>query len=429
MTQTRTEGRLPFGVYVLGFTVFSLGTSEFMLAGLLPQLAADLGVTIPQAGGLVSAFAIGMLVGAPVLALLTLNLPRRATLLGAAGVFAVMHLLGALTDDFGLLMTTRVIAAIACATYWAVGAVTAMAIAPRGSTARAMAVMVGGLTVANVIGVPIGTWIGEQGGWQLTFMVVAAASLVSVVATAVLVPETKPRSGTRVPVRELLTAELAAFRRAPLWVALATTASFQAAVFGPFSYLAPLLTDVSGFSSQAVPAVLMAFGFGSLVGITIGGRFADRNLLGNVLISLVAFAAALVLLRLVAPTGGAVVVAAVFAFGATSFSIASAINARVLLHAGGAPTLASAVNESAFNVGNAVGPWLGGAVIAAGAGYLAPIWVSLGLIALALVLALVSWRIERGTAPAAEGSEPGVPSGSSVHRSPARTEVACDPAA
>lgn len=389
---TTPTGRLPLGVYVLGFTVFSLGTSEFMLAGLLPSMADDLGVTIPQAGGLVSAFAVGMLVGAPVVAMLTLRLPRRATLLGAAGLFAVMHLLGALTDDYGVLMATRVVAAVACAAYWAVGAVTAMAIAPRGSTARAVAVVVGGLTVANVLGVPLGTWIGERGGWQLSFVVVGVASVLAVIATALLVPETRRVATTSV--RALLVAETVAFRRPVLWVALATTASFQAAVFGTFAYLAPLLTDVGGIAERDVAGVLMVFGLGTVLGVTLGGRFADRHMLGNVVISLLSLGVALVALRLVAPLGGPAVVVAVFLFGATAFSIASALNARVLLHAGDAPTLAAAVNVSAFNVGNAVGPWLGGAVIAAGLGFLAPIWVSLGLVVLALALAATSWRLE-----------------------------------
>lgn len=390
---TTPTGRLPLGVYVLGFTVFSLGTSEFMLAGLLPSMATDLGVSIPQAGALVSAFAVGMLIGAPVVAILTLRLPRRATLLGAAGLFAVMHLVGALTDDYGVLMATRVVAAVACAAYWAVGAVTAMAIAPRGSTARAVAVVVGGLTVANVLGVPLGTWIGERGGWQLSFVVVGVASVVAVVATALLVPETRPDGAGR-PVRALLAEETVAFRRPVLWVALATTAAFQAAVFGTFAYLAPVLTDVGGIAESDVAGVLMVFGLGTVLGVTLGGRFADRNMLGNVMISLLALGVALLALRLVAPLGGPAVVAAVFLFGAAAFSIASALNARVLLHAGDAPTLAAAVNVSAFNVGNAVGPWLGGAVIAAGMGYLAPIWVSLGLVVLALALAATSWRLE-----------------------------------
>ncbi|WP_157571631.1 Cmx/CmrA family chloramphenicol efflux MFS transporter [Nocardioides alkalitolerans] len=405
--------RLPLAVYVLGATIFCLGTSEFMLAGLLPDLARDLGVGLPTAGGLISGFAIGMLVGAPVMALLTLRLPRRTTLVAAALVFAVAHLAGAVADDYVLLMVSRVVAAVACATYWAVAAVTALALSPAGATARAMAVVVGGLTVANVAGVPLGTLVGSAGGWRLTFVAVGALTLVAAVATAWLVPETRARDVDTTPYGAVLRRELRTFRRLPLWVALGTTAAFQATVFCTFSYLAPVVTDVAGLSESAVPGVLLAFGVGSVVGVVLGGRYADRDLMGNVLVSLVALAGSLVLLVALAPLPGALV-PAVFVFGVAAFSIASAINARVLGLAGDAPTLASAVNVSAFNVGNAVGPAVGGAVIASGAGYLAPAWASVGLAVVALGLALVSRRIER--------PEPGRP------EKPGQSESAAVPA-
>lgn len=401
--------RLPLATYVLALTVFCLGTSEFMLAGLLPEVAADLGASIPSAGLLISGFAIGMLVGAPVMALLTLRLPRKLTLVGAAAIFAVMHLIGAVSDDFSLLMITRVVAAVACATFWAVAAVTIVAIAPAGMTARGLGVLVGGLTLANLIGVPLGTWVGQARGWQSAFLAVAVMTVVATVATVRWVPETARRNRTVEAAPStvaVLRTELGALANRRLWLALGTTAAFQASVFATFSYLAPLLTDVSGLRAATVPLVLLVFGTGSFVGITVGSRFADRNLLGNVIISLFATGAALLVLRLVAPSGLGVI-AAVFALGAASFSLASALNARVFVHAGSAPTLASAFNVSAFNVGNAVGPWLGGVVIGAGLGYLAPVWISIGLVAVALGFAGTSWRIERparraSAAPAAE---------------------------
>lgn len=391
-----TRTRLPFATYVLALTVFCLGTSEFVLAGLLPQLAGDLGATIPSAGLLISGFAVGMLVGAPVMALLTLRLPRKLTLVGAAVVFAVMHLGGALTDDFALLMTTRVIAAVACATFWAVAAVTIVTITPADATARGLGALVGGLTLANIIGVPLGTWIGQAQGWRVAFLAISVATVVATIATLRWVPETSDRTTSSPPARELLRTEVGALANRRLWLALGTTATFQASVFATFSYLAPLLTDVSHLAEGAVPAVLLLFGVGSFVGITVGSRYADRNLLGNVVISLLATLVSLVALRVVAPAGVLVAVA-VFVFGAAAFSIASALNARVFVHAGAAPTLASAVNVSAFNVGNAIGPWLGGLAIAAGLGYLSPIWVSAGLVLMALGLAATSWRLERPT--------------------------------
>lgn len=392
--------RLPRAVHVLALTVFCLGTSEFMIAGLLPDIAADLEVSVPAVGGLISSFAIGMLIGAPVMTLLTLRLPRRATLTGAALVFALAHLVVLAGDDYRLLLISRVVAAIACATFWAVAAVTVVAIAPPGTTARGLAVLVGGLTLANILGVPAGTWVGDHVGWRATFVAVAIATLAATAIGWRLIPETRPDSSASLTT--LARTEVAGLRKVRLIVALGTTAAFQAAIFCTFSYLAPLLIEVSGLDATLIPAVLLVFGIGSFIGITLGGRFADRNLLGTVFICLTALALALLLLAAVAPDP-ILVWPAVLIFGLTGFSIASALNARVFAHAGAAPTLASAVNVSAFNVGNAVGPWVGGLVIAGGLGYVAPIWASLVLVAVALALAVTSWQLERRPVPACAG--------------------------
>lgn len=404
MTDTSiTSPRLPRAVYALGLTVFCLGTSEFMIAGLLPQMSVDLGVSVPSVGHLISAFAVGMLVGAPVMALLTLRLPRRTTLLGAGIVFAAAHVVGALTSSYAILFVSRVASAVACATFWAVAAVTVVAIAPRGTTARGLGVLVGGLTIANIVGVPGGTWVGERFSWQTTFWAVAFATVATLLVVAAIVPETRTDDGRRIGV--LARREFAALRDRRLWVALSTTMSFQAAVFCTFSYLAVMLIDISGIESRWVPWVLFLFGMGSLLGIVLGGRYADRDALVNVIVSLAALGVSLIALYAVAPLG-AVVVVAVFAFGFSAFSIASALNARVFQHAGDAPTLASAFNVAAFNVGNAAGPWLGGLVIAAGWGYLSPIPVSIALTVLALGWAALSWRLERSPHPVAEPCEP-----------------------
>ena len=395
-TQTSpTRTRLPLAVYVLALGTFCIGTSEFMLAGLLPQLAAGLDVSIARAGLLITAFALGMTFGAPLMTLATLRLPRRATLLGAALVFAAVHLLPLAFDGYAAILVGRVVAAVACATYWAVGAVIAVRLAGPGQTARALAAIVGGLTLANVLGVPLGTWIGEQLGWQAAFVAVALATLAVTVVLRVMVPA-QEHADASTPMRVLVRREVAAFRDRRVWLALATTATFQAAVFACFSYLAPLLTDVSGISASRVPLVLLLFGVGTFVGVTIGGRFADRNLLLNVFVSLGAMV--LALLALVTLAGSPVgVVVATFLFGATSFSIAAALNGRVFAFAGEAPTLAASVNVSAFNVGNALGPWLGGLVIDAGLGLRAPIWVAIALGLTSLTVATASWRVERGS--------------------------------
>lgn len=394
----KTE-RVPFGVFVLGLGVFCLGTSEFMIAGLLPEIAADLSVTIPQAGLLITGFAIGMVVGAPTMALATLRLPRRATLVGAAAVFAVTHLLSGLTDSYPLLMVGRVVSAVACGAFWSVGAVIAVRMAPAGATAKALSVMVGGLTLANILGVPLGTWLGQQGGWRVAFFAIAALSILVILGVTFLIPaqEATPAGGPRFGA--LLARELRAFTTRRMWLALATTAMFQAAVFAAFSYFTPLLTTVAGVPSHLIPVVLTGFGVGSFIGITIGSRVADRSLFGNIFVSLAAMTVVLMGLAIVAESlVGAVV--GVFLVGLTGFSIAGALNARVFAVAGDAPTLAAATNTSAFNVGNALGPWLGGLVITAGWGYPATVWLAAGLGIVALGIAFLSWSHEKTlTAP------------------------------
>ena len=390
MPASPSSTRVPLAVYILGMSIFVLGTTEFMLAGLLPTIADDLDVTIPDAGLLISAFAIGMTLGAPVMAIVTLRLPRKATLLGALAVFAAGHVVGALAPEYTTLMVTRIVSAVATGAFWAVAAVVAVRLSPSGTTARALAVLVGGLTVANVLGVPAGTWIGQELGWRAAFW--ALAALAVLVAAAIIAMVRVPSGGNDAAPR--VRDEIRAFRTRRMWLALATTASFQAAVFAAFSYFAPLLTDVAGIPERSVPLVLALFGIGTFIGISVGGRIADRGLFMSIFGSLAALAATLIVLAVVSAHPMAAV-AAVFAVGVAGFSIAPALNARIFVVAGDAPTLASAVNTSAFNVGNTIGPWAGGAVITAGWGYVAPVWVGVALTATALALAFAAWTHER----------------------------------
>ncbi|WP_026876805.1 Cmx/CmrA family chloramphenicol efflux MFS transporter [Jiangella gansuensis] len=413
--------RVPPAVYVLGSSIFVLGTTEFMIAGLLPTIATDLDVSIPDAGLLISGFAIGMTIGAPVMAVATLRLPRKATLLAAAAVFLAGHVVAALAPTYELLMAARVVTAVATGAFWAVAAVVTVRISPPGTTARALAVLVGGLTLSNVLGVPAGTWVGQQLGWRAAFWAVAGLAVLTTLAVVALVPKSAGAASEPPRVRD----ELRVFRGRRIWLALATTATFQAAMFAAFSYFAPLLTDVAGLDEADVPLVLALFGLGSFIGITIGGRIADRGLFLNIFGSLVALAVTMSVLALVSgSTAGAV--AAVFAVGVAGFSIAPGLNARVFVVAGDAPTLASSVNTSAFNVGNTVGPWLGGAAISAGWGYVAPVWLAAGLALAGLVLALTAWaheqRHERALAAAAQPRTAPAPVGAAASTPP----VACD---
>ncbi len=385
---TAPAGRVPLTVYVLSACVFALGTSEFMIAGLLPEMAADLRVTIPEAGYLISAFAVGMIVGAPLMAVLTLRLPRRVTLVAALLVVAAGQAAGALAGTYGVMLTARVVTAVAMGAFWAVAAVVTVSSVGPGARARALAVLLAGLTVSNVAGIPLGTLVGQEFGWRASFWLVGALAAVGVVGVLACV-----RNAAAGPVPRL-SAEVAAFRTGRLWVAFGTTALYQAAVVCLVSYIAPLLVDVTGLDAGWVPVVQLGFGVGSLVGVVIGGRIADAHPWSTLFGSLAGVVALLVLVGLFAAVP-AVLVVLVLLLGVVAFVIAAPLNSRVFALAGAAPTLASAANTSAFNVGNSVGPALGGLVIAAGLGYTAPAWVGAGLALGAVGLGLVSWSLDR----------------------------------
>ncbi|MFF1615294.1 Cmx/CmrA family chloramphenicol efflux MFS transporter [Amycolatopsis sp. NPDC058278] len=378
---------MPLAVFVLGLSVFALGTSEFMITGLLPGMAADLHVSIPDAGLLISAFAVGMVVGAPLLAIGTLRLPRRRTLLALLAVFVAAHVVGALAESYVLLFATRVVAAFACAGFWAVALATTIALVPAGRRGRAMAVLVGGLTVANIAGVPAGTFLGQHAGWRTAFWAVAVVTVVAVAGVALLVPET---TGDAASVR----GELRLYRRGRVWLALGVIALAQAMIFAAFSYLAPLLTETDGLPEGWVPGVLALFGVGALIGITAGGRLADRRPFATLYGCLGLALAALLVLALT--TDALVAVAAVMAFGVAGFGANPALNVRAYHAAGDAPTLVGASTTAAFNVGNTIGPWLGGVAIDAGLGFPSVAWTGIALGVATLAALTVAAAVQRG---------------------------------
>ncbi|MFD3698564.1 Cmx/CmrA family chloramphenicol efflux MFS transporter [Streptomyces sp. NPDC058646] len=384
---------MPVAVYVLGLSVFALGTSEFMLSGLLPPIAEDMGVTIPQAGLLISAFAIGMVIGAPLLAVATLRLPRRTTLVSLISLFGLGQVAGALAPSYELLFASRVVSALACAGFWAVGAAVAIAMVERNQRARAMAVMIGGLSIANVLGVPAGAFLGEHLGWRSAFWSVGAASAVALAGILVLVPRIplpaeKPRLGR----------ELGIYRDRQVWLSVVITALAAGGVFCAFSYLSPLLTDVAGLDSHWVPWILGLFGLGALAGTTLGGRVADAHLFGVLLWGITASTVFLTALALLA-SAQAAAIALSFLLGFSAFFTAPALNARMFNVAGAAPTLAGATTTAAFNLGNTGGPWLGGTVIDAGLGFSATAWAGAAMTLTALGLTAVALRLDRRTPP------------------------------
>ncbi|MQT04320.1 MFS transporter [Streptomyces jumonjinensis] len=379
--------RMPLAVYILGLSVFALGTSEFMLSGLLPPIADDMNVTIPQAGLLISAFAIGMVIGAPLLAVATLRLPRKATLIALITVFGLGQVAGALAPTYEILFASRVISALACAGFWALGAAVAIAMVPMNSRARAMAVMIGGLSIANVLGVPAGAFLGDHLGWRSAFWAVGLASAIALVGVVTLIP--------RIPLpaeRPVLRRELSIYRDRQVWLSIAITALAAGGVFCAFSYLAPLLTDVAGLDKGWVPWVLGLFGLGALIGTTVGGRVADAHLFGVLLSGITASTVFLAALALFA-SSPAVTIALAFLLGLSAFFTAPALNARMFNVAGAAPTLAGATTTAAFNLGNTGGPWLGGTVIDADFGFASTAWAGAAMTVVALGLVAVSLRL------------------------------------
>lgn len=382
---------MPVAVYILGLAVFALGTSEFMLSGLLPPIADDMGVSIPRVGLLISAFAIGMVIGAPLLAVATLRLPRRTTLITLITVFGLGQVAGALAPTYEILFASRVISALACAGFWAVGAAVAIAMVPVNQRARAMAVMIGGLSIANVLGVPAGAFLGDNFGWRSAFWAVGVASAIALIGVLTLIP--------RIPLpdeKPELKKELSIYRDRQVWLSIVITALAAGGVFCAFSYLSPLLTDVAGLDEGWVPTVLGLFGAGALIGTWIGGRIADAHLFGVLLSGIAASTVFLVALALFSGTA-AVAVTLSFLLGVSAFYTAPALNARMFNVAGAAPTLAGATTTAAFNLGNTGGPWLGGTVIDLDFGYASTAWAGAAMTAVAIGAVTLSLRLHRRT--------------------------------
>ncbi|MDF6021497.1 Cmx/CmrA family chloramphenicol efflux MFS transporter [Streptomyces sp. JH34] len=370
---------MPFAVHMLGLAVFAQGTSEFMLSGLLSNIAGDLHVSLGAAGLLTSAFAVGMVIGAPLTALAGRTWPRRGALLLFLGVFGAVHVVGALTSSYGVLLATRVVGALANAGFWAVALVTALAMVAPHQRARATAVVVGGVTLACVVGVPAGAALGELWGWRSAFWAVALVSVPAAVALLVAVPGGRP-DAPKVSARS----ELRALARPRLLLTLMVMALVQGATFCTFSYLEPLVTRVTGFGAGWVPLVLALFGVGSFAGVTLAGRLADARPDAVAGIGMAALALGWAALALTAAHPAAAL-ALVLLQGALAFGTGTTLITRVFHLAPDAPTLAGSFATAAFNVGAAAGPWLGGLALGAGLGFRAPVWVSALLMCAALV--------------------------------------------
>ena len=354
---------MPLALYALTAGAFGIGVTEFVIMGLLLEVSADLRVSIATAGLLISGYALGVVVGAPVLTVLTGHLPRKDVLLTLMAIFTLGNLACALAPSYGLLMAARVLTALAHGTFFGVGSVVAMSLVTEDRKASAIALMFTGLTVATILGVPLGTWIGQQFGWRATFV---AVSLVGVVALAVIA-KWVPRDARPADAGNWRN-DLAAILRWPVLSGLLVTVLGYAGVFAVFTYVAPLLTRVSGYSASAVSPILLVFGGGLVVGNLVGGRLADRNLIAAVFGTLMALAVVLIGMMpgLRSETAAVVLIGLL---GAAGFATVAPLQMWVLSKAEGAgQSLASSFNIAAFNLGNATGAWVGGVVIDHGPG-------------------------------------------------------------
>ncbi|MGW7195202.1 MFS transporter [Streptomyces chryseus] len=381
---------MPLALLALAIGAFGIGTTEFVIMGLLPEVAADFGVSIPTAGYLVSGYALGVVLGAPLMSVLGTRISRKRMLLLLMGLFIAGNLLSALAPSFGVMLGGRVVASLAHGAFFGIGSIVAADLVAPQKKAGAIAMMFTGLTVANVVGVPLGTFVGQSYGWRITFAAVAVLGVLGLLGVARLVPETPKPEGVQ------LRHELAAFRNVQVLLAMAMTVLGFGGVFAAITYLAPMMTGVAGYSAGSVTWLLVLFGLGMVGGNLIGGRFADRALMPLLYVSLGALAVVLALFTLTAHDRIAAAVTIVL-IGGLGFATVPPLQKRVLDQAAGAPTLASAVNIGAFNLGNALAAWLGGLVIAAGLGYTAPNWVGAVLAASALGLAFLSSALERRT--------------------------------
>ncbi|WP_417770297.1 MFS transporter [Stappia sp.] len=354
---------MPIALYALTVGAFGIGVTEFVIMGLLLEVGRELDVTIAAAGLLISGYALGVAVGAPVLTTLTACWPRKHVLVGLMIVFIIGNAACALAPGYGWLMAARVLTALTHGTFFGVGAVVATGLVSEDKRASAIAIMFTGVTVATVLGVPFGTWLGQHYGWRVAFWAVTLIGLMALAVLVMLLPQerTKPEASD-------WRADLRVIARRPVLLGLLTTVLGYAGVFAVFTYIAPLLTEISGFDESAVSPILLVFGGGLVAGNLLGGRLADRNLICAILGTLAALAVALAVMTF-ALGMQAVSVVFVGLLGATGFATVAPLQMWVLSKAEGAgQSLASSFNIGAFNLGNAIGAWTGGMVIDHGPG-------------------------------------------------------------
>jgi len=375
-------------VFALAMGGFAIGTTEFVTMGLLPEIADGVGVSIPSAGHVISAYALGVVVGAPLLASLGSRLPRRGLLVALMVTYAIFNAASALATSYHLLVAARFLDGLPHGGYFGVASLLAASMASPARKGRAVAMVMLGLSVANVIGVPATTWMGQHLGWRSAYWAAAVLSLVTVALALAFVPRCPgdpEASGRR---------ELAAFAKPQVWLTLLAGAVGFGGMFAVFSYIAPIVTETGGLAQSAVPVFLLSFGLGMVCGTWLAGELADWSIMRSLLLSAVGMGVSLALFALVMPFGWW---ALPFAFAITTIGSVLVINLQLRLMdvAGDAQTLGAAMNHASLNVANALGAWLGGLVIAAGYGYLSTALVGVGLSVLGFAVLAFSAVLHR----------------------------------
>ena len=374
---------LPLMALAIG--AFGIGVTEFSPMGMLPVMAEDLGVSIPTAGMLISAYAFGVLIGAPVMTLLFANMPRRRLLVLSMGIFTLGNLISAMADSYSILMIGRVVTSFNHGVFFGVGAVVATNLVPANKRAGAVAAMFSGLTIATIGGVPLASFIGTTFGWRHAFFGIAAIGVVTMVALRLSLPPlvNKDRANIR--------NELAVLSKGSVLAALLLTVVGASSMFTVFTYIVPILQQETHASTAFVTAMLVLYGTGLAVGNILGGRYADRSLYGTLIVSLVAVILLLVVFA-VSMSSTIIVTPLIFLWGIASFAVIPPLQSLVVQQASEAPNLASAMNIGAFNLGNAIGAALGGGVISAGLGLPSVALAGAGTAVLGVLMVLVLKR-------------------------------------
>jgi DHA1 family inner membrane transport protein len=382
---------MPIAVLALTAGAFGIGTTEFIIMGLLLQVAADMHVSVSTAGLLISGYALGVFVGAPILTLAMRRMPRKAVLLALMAIFTLGNAACAMAPTYGLLMAARVLTSLAHGSFFGIGSVVATGLVPSDKRASAISTMFVGLTVATLLGVPFGAWFGLLLGWRAAFWAVAAIGVIAFGVLAIFVPGDVGRDDKPVPLRE----ELGVIARPQVQLGLAMTVFGFAGLFTVFTYIQPILTGITGFSKGAVSPILLVFGAGLSIGNIAGGRLADRGLTRALIGTLAGLVVVLVMLAPALPAMAPTVVL-VGLLGAAAFATVAPLQLRVLEKAGTAgQSLASSLNIAAFNLGNALGAWIGGVTIDHGPGLAALPLVAAAVTTLGLGIALWSLRLDR----------------------------------